>query len=246
MFPNTKEFLTKEFRVNSYFTDLKGNLSIPALFELFQEVAWEHATLNHFGYEDLLKQGYFWALSRVQIQIHRIPKWTEQFNLTTWPSGTEGLFALRDYQMYNSEGEVLIGATSSWLIVDIKTRRPQRLEAFKGVMPIRADIRATNGNATKIDVTDIGMTSSISESAKISDIDVNGHINNTKYVEWAINSFPINEYKNFEVKGIEVNFLSEGFCGDSFSIIKHQAANQFTIFVNGEQNGKKNAIVRVK
>lgn len=246
MFPNSREFLTKEFRTNSYFTDLNGNLSIPSLFELFQEVAWEHATKNSFGYEDLLHQGYFWALSRIKVQIHRIPKWTEQFNITTWPSGTEGLLALRDYQIYNSKGEVLIGATSSWLIVDIKTRRPQRLESFKGIMPIRGDIRATEVNAQRIDMPIGSPQYSTSVIARISDIDVNGHVNNAKYVEWAMNSFPLSEYKILNIKDVDVNFLSEGFCDNNFSVLNYKTANQYTILVNGDQNGRHNAIVRVK
>ncbi len=246
MFPNTKEFLTKEFTVNSYFTDLNGNLSVRSLFELFQEVAWEHATLNRFGFHDLYDQGYFWALSRIRVQVNRVPKWTEHFNLTTWPSGTEGLFALRDYQMYDNQGNVLIGATSSWLIVDLKTRRPQRLDAFKDVMPIRDDIRATHGNAQRIDIPQQSPLFVSTEKANISDIDVNGHVNNAKYIEWATNSLPINEYKNLILKEIEVNFLSEGFYGASFSVESIKIDNQFVILINGTENGKHNALVRIK
>jgi acyl-ACP thioesterase len=247
MFPKTKEFLTKEFLVNSYLSDFKGKLSIPALFGLFQEVAWEHATLNSFGYEDLLKQGYFWALSRIKVQVNRMPLWTETFNLTTWPSGTEGLFALRDYQIRDSNGNNLVSASSSWLVVDIKTRRPQRLDTFKNVMPICTEIRATSGNAERIDLPAGSPIFSSNEVSKISDIDVNGHINNTKYVEWAVNSFPLSVYKEMNIREVDVNFLAEGFCGEKFSVNNFNLEKDgHTIVVTREQDNRNSAIIRLK
>lgn len=247
MFPKTKEFLTKEFLANSYLCDLKGRLSFPALFGLFQEVAWEHATLNSFGYEDLLKQGYFWALSRVKVQVNRMPLWTEVFNLTTWPSGNEGLFALRDYQIHDSNSNILVSASSSWLIVDIKTRRPQRLDNFKNLMPICTEIRATSCNAERLDLPAGSPIFSSNEISKVSFIDVNDHINNTKYVEWAVNTFPLNTYKEMNISEVDVNFLAEGFCGEIFRINNFKFdSNGHLIVVTREHDSKNTTVIKLK
>lgn len=219
MEPNSsKEFLIKKIPIASYFTDLSGELSIPSLFLLFQEVAWEHASINGFGYNDLDNQGLFWVLSRIHTEINEMPKWTDSVVLTTWPSGTEGAFALRDFTVENEDNKRLISATSSWLIVDIESRRPKRPNTFKERMPLCENFRATNGNAPKIKASSGTPFSSYQIMPRIADIDVNGHINNTKYIEWAINSFPMDFYLKNRICGLSINYLAEGFCDEMCSV----------------------------
>lgn len=245
MLPNSKEFLHKPLAVGSPFTDFTGKLSIPSLFSFFQEVAWEHATLNGFGYEHLKDQGFFWVLSRVNVEISNLPEWTEKITLSTWPSGTEGPFALRDFSVFNNYGDKIIGATSSWLIVDQESRRPRRPDTFKERMPICDSIRATNGNAPKLASSIIDDIYSYSLTTRISDIDVNGHINNTKYIEWALNSLPMNVYKEFSIKSIAVNFLSEGFCDEPIEVrTSIQNGNNFLSIVSRVSDNKQLAIVQ--
>jgi medium-chain acyl-[acyl-carrier-protein] hydrolase len=243
---NSKSFLTKELFISSFHIDLKGRLSINSLLLFFQEIAWEHATLNGFGYEDLKDQGFFWALSRMHVDIIALPQWTEKVKLTTWPSGTDGPFALRDYLIENEKGEKLIGATSSWLIVDINSRRPQRPDAFKDRMPICDTVRSVNSNAQRIDSNEGINYNSFNNTSRISDIDVNGHINNTKYVEWAVNAFNIEDYRSIEISKIDVNFLSEGFCNDTCNIATSIISEtQYQTKVTRETDSKPLALVLI-
>ena len=209
-----KQFLTKSFVASSYLSDLNGRLSIPSMLSIFQEMAWEHATINSFGFDYLREQGLFWVISRISIDISRLPKWREEFSVTTWPSGVDGLLALRDFQISDCDGSILVGATTSWLIVDMKTRRPQRIDTFREKMPICDSYRAAKANAERININLHSPKIMYETSAKISDIDVNGHINNTKYVEWEINSVSEKIYRETEIQRIVVNYLAEGFSGD--------------------------------
>lgn len=240
-----KEFLTKDFTVNSFHSDFKGNLSLPSLFALFQEIAWEQATLKNFGYEHLREKGNFWVLSRVSVEITQLPPWTEKFSIITWPSGVEGLFALRDFLLFDNHGKRLVGATSSWLVVDIKSRRPQRVDAIKDRMPISNAIRAINGNARKISKPLGSLDSDCHIISRVSDIDVNGHINNTKYIEWAVNSISQNDYRDTNIYSVDVNFLSEGFCNESFTISRYKPDNnEFVINIKRDGDNKDIALVK--
>ncbi|MDY0254579.1 MAG: thioesterase [Tenuifilaceae bacterium] len=241
-----KDFFKREFKVNSYHTDLKGKLSIPSIFLFFQEIAWEHASMYGFGYDDLKDHNSFWVLSRIHLQVDILPSWTDDFTLSTWPSGTEGPFALRDFIISNSAGEQVIRATSSWLIVDAQTRRPKRPDAFKDRMPICDTIRATNCNAPKIDTPEGETIHEIQHTVGVCDIDVNGHINNTKYIEWAINSFGEEEYKEVSIKQVDVNFVSEGFCNDCCRHTTERIdANTRRTSITRKHDGKVLAVVRV-
>ncbi|MFA5649478.1 MAG: acyl-ACP thioesterase domain-containing protein [Bacteroidales bacterium] len=229
--PDSRYALTKQVMVNSYHSDLNGKLAIPSIFAFFQEIAWEHATQNGFGFNDLKLHNSFWVLSRIHIEIEKLPKWTDGVTLTTWPSGIEGPFALRDFVFSNETGETLIKATSSWLIVDATLRRPKRPDTYKSTMPIYTDIRATQTNAPKIIVSQGQAIAETQHKVGVCDLDVNGHINNVKYTEWALNLMPHREYKENPICCIDVNYLAEGFYGDS-CIHKLQRINSNCLMAN--------------
>ncbi len=63
-------------------------------------------------------------LSGFFIQIHSYPRWQDELIIQTWPTGVERFFALRDFNIFNRQKEVVGAATSAWLIIDLKLRRP--------------------------------------------------------------------------------------------------------------------------
>lgn len=236
----------REYQVNSYHSDLNGQLAIPSLFSFFQEIAWEHASVFGFGFNDLKEHNSFWVLSRIHVEIDALPKWTENFVLYTWPSGTDGPFALRDFVITDIQGKPLVKATSSWLIIDADSHRPRRPDAFKERMPICDSMRATNYNAPKIDTKTAEQIREVRHTVGICDIDINNHINNTKYIEWAINSLGEDEYNKGIISKIDVNYLSEGFCNDK-CIHKVEACDSTSqrISIIRETDNKTLALIRV-
>lgn len=238
--------LIKEIPITSYLIDLRGNLSIPSLFSLFQEVAWEHSTMDGFGFNQLQQQGLFWVLSRVYVEIYQMPQWTDNIKLTTWHSGTDGVFALRDFIVHNREGRKLISATSSWLVVDIETRRPKRPQSIKMSFSEDNPKRALNINPQKVNKISDEDFSSYAVTSRLSDIDINGHINNTKYIEWVVNSFSADLYAEHLVKSLQINFLSEGFLNETFSIkVVHTAKNHFLSEIIREEDEKRMFAVEI-
>ena len=243
--PDSRYALTKQVMISSYHADLDSKLAIPSILVFFQEIAWEHARLMGFGFNDLKLQNSFWVLSRMHIEIEKLPKWTDIVNLTTWPSSIEGPFALRDFVFTNKHGETLIKATSSWLIVDATSRRPKRPDTYKSTMPIYTDIRATQTNAPKIIASQGQVIAENHHKVGICDLDVNGHINNVKYTEWALNLMPQAEYKEKPICCIDVNYLAEGFYGDCCLHKLERISDKCLLgSIVRETNSKKLALVR--
>ena len=72
-----------QLMVHSYDVDFNKHLTLTSLFNYFQEIAWEHAGVLRFGYEDLSENNQFWVLSRMRVEISRLPQWTENIKLIT-------------------------------------------------------------------------------------------------------------------------------------------------------------------
>jgi medium-chain acyl-[acyl-carrier-protein] hydrolase len=209
----------KKYRIPVYDSDFMGRLSVASFFNYIQDIASEHAELLHFGRDDLQKSNHFWILARLRAEIRSFPKWGETVILRTWPRGTEGLFALRDIEVRLENGDIIAGATTSWVIVDALSRRPQRPDVLLKRMNLEyPDKRTTLHNAGKIDLNGDVPVNSPEFYVRPSDLDVNFHVNNVKYIQWVTDTFPTAFLSCNTVVSLDVNYLSESIEGNKVII----------------------------
>ncbi len=223
--------LKKEYRVHVYETGPEGKLSLYSLFNFFQDVASEHAIKLGYGRDDLLKDHCFWVLSRMYAEITRMPSWEDTLIVTTWPRGTEKLFALRDYEACYTDGRLIASATSSWLIVHNTTRKIQRpdnnLTGFNKVFP---ENKSLQRNAAKLEPVPNNSQISSEFRVNISDLDVNLHTNNVNYIKWVTDSYDLEFCMKNTPHFVEINYLSESHYNDDIIIRsskKEQDNNNF-------------------
>jgi medium-chain acyl-[acyl-carrier-protein] hydrolase len=166
------------FRVRAGEVGPGGVMRLPALLDLFQEVAGASATSFGWGSDALLAQGKTWVLSRHHLRLHALPAWREDVALETWPSGVARVFALREFRATGSGGRLLAEATSAWLLVAVPSKRPLRpppeIEAIALGTPPRVipdafePLAAPGDGAAKGPATRVGRF----------DLDLNTHANN--------------------------------------------------------------------
>lgn len=216
------------FLIKSYDSDQKGKLTLPALFHFLQECAWDNARLNGFGFEFLKSKNAFWVLSRILVKIDEYPEWKDEIEIKTWPKGADGLFAFRDFEIY-SKGRTIGRVTSSWLILDKETKRPQKPANYNFIHKNFINDQAIERKLDKIILN--GETKEL-EQRKVyySDLDVNKHVNNATYVRWILDSLYSIENKS-EITEFEINFLLELSLNDQFTIhtINDENENYFVL-----------------
>ncbi len=206
-----------EYIIPFWEVDTKKEVFFPTLWNLMQETAWHHADHLKVGYSDLAEQKYFWVLSRLSIQMDEYPGWGEKIKIRTWLTGMGRLFALRHFSIANSKGDILGTAKSAWLVLDQKSRRPQRIQlVFKHLLHLFDDLPS----AEEPEKLPAPVPSKLEESytVRYSDIDMHHHVNNIKYIEWILDSFPIEINQTHHIHNFEINFLAESSCGDTISI----------------------------
>lgn len=208
----------KEFSIHSYEINQFGNASLSSIFNYLNEIAWEHAQKLDWGFDVLKKNNYYWVLSRVYIKIMKHPKWQDKITVETWPTGTESIYAFREYAVKNEHDEVIIRASSAWLILDLDSKRIIRPDALSDSFQRFAqhkicrypDRIKPGGNKDKLLFSPVLFT----------DLDINQHFNSAKYVERALNFYGIDYLNKNEVSEIEVNYLKEGLPGDSIAVVQ--------------------------
>ena len=206
------KIFTKKFHLYTYEVDHRGKALPRSLLNYLQDAAGGHAAILGFSILDLLKKGLTWILSRYHIRIFRYPALGEEIGVSTWPSGKQGLFALRDFEITDDKGGLLAAATSSWILWNLHLKQPARLEENlpDGVTVDRRAVPDDFPALPPIETADRELSFRI----EMQDIDFNNHVNHAVYVQWALETPPENILRTARPVDIEVAYKGEAFYGD--------------------------------
>ncbi|NLA15321.1 MAG: hypothetical protein GX877_02140 [Bacteroidales bacterium] len=223
-----------------YETDAKRNLKPYAFLNIVQELANQDAIHLGFGYEQLVEKGSIWVLSRIKVDYIRPPVWREEIIAETWHKGSEGIFSFRDFLIQSAdEKELLIRATSSWLIIDSKTRRIQRPQAFFDPSDESIQIyrHAIEEPCDKIPIPEKGLHLAETRNVRYSDMDMNLHMNSAKYVEWAMDCVNNKRPVPQTVSSFQISFNAEARFAQSIDLYTVETVSG-TQYVEGKREGK--------
>lgn len=209
----------KEYRVHVYETRPDGKLNLYSLFNYMQDIASDHAVKLGFGRDDLMRDNRFWVLSRMYAIINEWPLWEDTLIVKTWPNGTDKLFALRNYEVNNHDGRHIASGTSSWLILDRTTKKIQRPDSI--LTHYNFNLHTDNSPlryASKLEpAEETGLISQVFK-IKVSDLDVNFHTNNVRYLKWVNDSYDLDFVMNNVPQSAEINYLAESVYGEEITI----------------------------
>ena len=204
--------LCRSYTIRSYEVDAGGRLSVPSIFNFLQDIASGHALKLGVAVSQLPASNYTWVLSRIILKMDHYPQWGDTIQIHTWPSGIEGAFALRDFDI-RCNHQAIGACISAWIIIDTGKRRPVRPKTFapqlkpvdKGPvldqplkkLPALAEFRIEKRF-----------------QVRYHDLDINQHVNNVNYIEWLLECCDAGGLNNAVLTDLSVNFLGEALLHD--------------------------------
>lgn len=236
----------KSYKVHIYETGPDGKSSLHTLFNYMQDIASDHAELLGFGRAALMEKNEFWILSRMYAVFYDFPSWGEDVELTTWPSGVDRLFLMRNYQLQYPNGKEIASVSSSWLIIDKTTKRVQRPDHVINYDEVSfADTSMAARPADKLEWKSDSFVSQSPFAVRVSDLDMNMHTNNANYIKWVVDSYDLDFLTKHSPKSLEINYLAESVFDDVISIKSFDDGNRiFCHSVNRVSDDKE--LCRVK
>jgi len=202
------EYFSKEFEVHYYESNGFREITPASIMNYLQDIAIDQSQSVGLGVEKLLQEQRAWVLTRWDIKIKRYPAMGEKIIVNTWPSKFERCFATREFIVTDKNENKIIKATSTWIFLDTKRRKPVRITEEIG------NSYALNPNKAMEDIFEESYSLGNNDYSKEfivrkSDIDTNEHVNNVKYVEWIIETMPMDLYSEYSIKFIDVRYLKE-------------------------------------
>jgi len=198
----------QRFRVRAYETDPNGRLEVPILCKLMQETAVAHAAILGVSVETLMDNGVAWVLSHLRLTIERWPGSDTEIIIKTWPEAANRLFTERRFEILGLAEETLASASTLWLVLDLERRRPVRLPAEVLEALSKHEIGSKPMKPDRLDGPDLADQERVF-TVRRSDLDRADHVNNTSYVEWAMEAVPDEVWANQELAELQISFLSE-------------------------------------
>lgn len=196
----------KEYVLRASDFDKYEKIKPSAVLDLFQDAAGQHALEIGVGFSDMIKRGYLWVLTRVKFEIITMPVLYQEVLVKTWPLPPNRLNYKREYSVEDKNGNLLIKGTSEWVVIDSVKRRflsvpdlYQFKDGFHEEVMFEDKLQKIRDFEINSDCYTV--------NASFSDLDVNGHVNNTKYANYAIDA--INPTADDTIRGFQIDYRKE-------------------------------------
>lgn len=237
------EKYVKEYNLRTYECDKNGYLRVVTLFNILQDIADDHATDLGLGMKYCLSKNLAWVGANYHIKINRMPKTHEYIKIITWPSEERKLGAIRDFAVYDKDDNLIITASSQWILIDFIRKRPISL---KDNLPNYTVINEHSlvSNFEKLTTPD-RIDCEKMFSIRYDDIDINMHVNNSLYPLWATETLEHSFRDENLPTEIEVSFKKEGHLGENIKIISKVDNLQTMHSITSLNDNRELALVRI-
>lgn len=226
----TKTLLSKvgsyEFLAEPFHCDYSQHLFMGHLGNHLLNAADFHSNDRGYGMSVLGPQHRTWVLSRLAIEMERMPKAYDHFTVETWVESVMKFFTSRNFAISASDGSVLGYGKSVWAMIDTQSRQPVDIFSINdGLIKeyVETEKPCPIAKSGRVKVTaDAELVRTI--DTYYNDVDVNGHINSIKYIEHVLDLFDIDFYKANRLKRLEVAYVAETYQGDKLSFYREEIA----------------------
>ena len=222
--------LTKDWEITFLQCYPNGYLKYTDLCNILQLTAGVHAELGGISFSDMQVHNQAWVLSRMRVEVKRLPKWRDVVTVKTWINSLENSRSVRCLELYIGD-EKIIGCETFWAVFNTETRRPENLALAHEHFEKYPNDKATEIQFSKID-TAIDKAFVAKKTILLSDLDIVNHANSVKYLEWCLDYVEPKLILNQKLESFEMNYLKEVSLGETVSITKSSSANPMTFTVN--------------
>jgi medium-chain acyl-[acyl-carrier-protein] hydrolase len=225
--PNFTSILSKDFEINFIQCAPNGFLKYTELCNLMQVTAAAHSELGGISFSDMQVFDQAWVLSRMRVEVTKLPKWKDTITIKTWIVSLENSRSIRAMQVFLNNEKISTSETF-WAVMNTKTRRPEALAIAHEHFEKYAGHFATEKQVSKIE---FDVQASLVNSRKVvfSDLDIVNHVNSMKYLEWCLDCLDSELLLDKKIIYFDLNYMKE-LSIDDFVEIRNEYIDKEIIF----------------
>lgn len=203
---------SKNYEIRYTDVDLSDNLKLSSLLSLMEESACLSAEELGFGYSVLQPKNIGFIMVNWYIEMNRAVKLGDLLTVNTWPIKPKRLIVLRDFELYVGSEKVGV-ATSRWCVVDLAAFRMLPSSAALDENLQYNDMRSVDVTNIKVSDCDTGKLC-YSKVVSYSDYDHYNHVNNTKYADFLLDAFTVDEMRGKNYSNVKITYVKQSKEGE--------------------------------
>ena len=225
----------KEYTLRAGDFDKYNRLKPSSILDIFQDIAGLHSEELNLGFEAMLQKSYLWVLVRVKFRILSPISRYEAIKVKTWPLKPNRLSYRREYCIENLDGEKLIIGSSDWVVVHSEQRK---FLSVPDLYPFTEGFHEELMLEEKISKIKDFQTDALPYHINIgfSELDVNNHVNNTKYANYVLDA--LNPTENDIIESLQIDYRKEVMQGTPLNIYLLRENNK--VLSKGTNNDGEN------
>jgi medium-chain acyl-[acyl-carrier-protein] hydrolase len=207
----------RNYNIHYYEVDIHKKALMTSIINYLGDMAMYQSEILGVGIDHLKENDLAWVLYKWDIKMNTYPLLNETIKVQTSAYSFRRFYAYRKHEIIDEKGNIIGHANSVWILINLSRRRPVRI--MEGMYEAYGIEDSKNA---PIEIEDIQAISQVhsekSFQVRYSDIDTNMHVNNVKYVAWALETLPKDIVLNYELKNIKVTYEKETRYGETIKV----------------------------
>jgi medium-chain acyl-[acyl-carrier-protein] hydrolase len=240
------DIYSQDFTVTLSDVGENNALTNKGILRMLQEIACVHSSLVAFGINDSATTGFSWILLNWKLQVFARPIWNTKLKVSTWCSKHTLIAFYRDFEVLDSDNNLIAIATSKWVLFDINKN---------GITKLNDEIKAKYTQQVNKHVFDVPMLEKLKEpennefvreyTVQRRDIDTNHHINNLNYLDFAYEAIPDDIFSHSDFKNVEIMYKHEAKLGDTLNLFYTKQKDSIFVTIKNKKTDKLHCILKL-
>lgn len=211
---------TGEYKVNANDVDFNNVVSASNLLKYMQDAANCAMEAEGPSYNELFEAGYAFVLSRIRLSSYAPLHSHDKIEVQSWACESKGVQFNRCYRILR-DGVIVAEAVSVWALVGVHDRKLHRVSELE-MHYCMDDMLELDMPARFRIPEDVPMRLVGERTVEYADIDMNGHMNNTRYPD-VLCSHIDGGMQGQRVISVGISFNSEAPLGETLKIYAGQS-----------------------
>lgn len=222
-----------------------NSLNIKSLIKYFGDIAGAHSSICGYGLNDIPNTHITWLLLDWKVKMFSHPPYGEELTINTWPRVIQKFYSYRDFEVFDRKNNLVAIASSKWIMINTETKRIEKItdtvvNAYgveqKSVFEEPLDEKPKIPNNLELDFT---------YSIQRRDIDINDHVNNLHYIDYALETLPEDVYNTNEFNNIEIHYKKEIKYGETINCYYSFENSKHIVTIKSNDDSILHAIIKL-
>lgn len=205
------------YRIEPRDSDFMKRATLMSLADYILHTAGEDADRGGFGVRDLNMRNASWVLVRMALEVVRMPAEYERIRIATWVSDVTRAMTTRNFEVFGEDGTPAACAVTNWAMMDLSARRMLDLHSLRAYDSMTQDFPLPAALPRRLGTPDAERE--YEHDVVYSDLDFNCHANSVKYIQWAVDTLPLEVLREKRFARTDINFLREVHYGERLRIL---------------------------